>query len=197
MPGATFKLAKAYTAPAVVVADGAMTAGGSNPRILSSATANFSRVMIGRPIIVEGAGAAGADLETVVEKYISATKVELRDPALTTVAGSDLTYDLGVYRLSEVLAQPDVAGNSYQIAYAHRLQLQINQNSPGGKLCIGGPYVTPENCGIELTAPGQSDNYTPGRGAQAVMTSDYLTSDTADQLINIYWLDDLNLSTPA
>lgn len=197
MPGASFKLADAFVAFGVVVADGAMTIApaGTNPKLLTSATAAFKRSDVGKKITVEGAGAAGADLTTKIASFVSATQVLLDSPALTTVVGSDISYVKGVYRLSDVLAGPDVAGNTYQVSYARRLQIQMGE-LPGGNLYIGGPYVSPTNHGIRLQ-PGDADQYAPGTGVLAVATSDYLCSDTADQLINIYFADDFNLSTPA
>src|SRR5690242_4173803 len=100
MPGATFNLPDAYAAFGVRVANGAMTAGGSNPRILTSATAAFTLHDVGKKVTVEGAGEAGADLTTTIARRLSATQVELKDPALTTVVGSDVSYVKGVYRLS-------------------------------------------------------------------------------------------------
>lgn len=195
MPGATFLMANAYAALAVVVADGVMTAGGSNPRLLNSATAAFKQTDVGKRVVVEGAGAAGADLDTFIVRRISATQVELAAPALTTVAGSDISYALGVYRLSDLIAQGDVDGNNYQVLYARRVQIQLSAQSPGGSLFIGGPYVSTSNAGIQMVAPS-TDNFTSTE-VPAVTTGDYLCSDIADQLVNIYWVDDINLHTPA
>lgn len=192
MPGATFLLDDAYTAFGVVVSDGAMTAGGSNPRLLTSATAAFKASDVGKKITVEDAGAASADLTTKIARLISATKVELEDPALTTVTGSDISYVKGVYRLSHLIAQGDVGGNRYQFISARRIQIQLGSLSPGGSLFIGGPYVSPTNHGIEIQG-GSADDFV----GLAVTTSDYLCSDTDNQILNVYWQDDLNLSTPA
>lgn len=196
MPGATFNLADAYAAFGVRVADGAMTAGGSNPKILSSATAAFKLTDVGKRVKVEGAGAAGADLDTFIARFISATQVELKAPALTTVAGSDISYVKGVYRLSDLLKQGDVDGNKYDVLYARRVHIQLGPQSPGGVLHIGGRYVTPTNAGLTLAALGESD-YAPGTTTLGVLTQDYLTSATANQKVNISWQDDINASTPA
>lgn len=193
MPGATFNMADAFAAFGVRVSDGAMTAGGANPKVLTSATAAFKQTDVGKKITVEGAGAAGADLTTTIARLISATKVELAAPALTTVVGSDISYVKGVYRLSDLIGQGDIDGNKYQFLYARRLQIQNKHAAT--KICIGGPYVTPTNRGIELAADAVSD-YTPGE-ALAATSSDFLTSETANQKVNIYWVDDLSLSTPA
>lgn len=196
MPGATFKLALAYVAFGVVETDGAMSITGPNPRLLNSAGGAFAETDVGKRIVVEGAGAAGADLNTFIARRISATQVELKDPALTTVTGSDVSYAIGVTRLSEIIEAGDVNGNHYVVPYARRLQIQVSPRSPGGTVFIGGPYVTPTNAGLELGA-GESDNYTTGSAGLVVATADYLTSDTADQLVNIYWADDFNIHSPA
>lgn len=197
MPGATFKLPLAYVAFGVVVADGVMNAVGPNTYLLTSATAAFKQTDVGKRIKVEGAGAAGVDLDTFIARRISATQVELKSPALTTVAGSDISYTIGRYRLSDVMSLGDVDGNKYQVSYAHRVQIQLSQQGPGGILFIGGPYVTITNCGIQMDSPGNVDNNTVGMTPPATFTGDYLCSDTANQLINLYWTDDLNQSTPA
>lgn len=194
MPGGTFNMADAFAAFGVRVADGVMTAGGSNPNLLSSATAAFKQTDVGKKITVEGAGAAGADLTTKIARLVSATRVLLDSPALTTVAGSDISYVKGVYRLSDLIALGDVDGNHYQFLYARRLQIQVK--AAGTKIFIGGPYVTTTNAGIELPAD-QANDFAPSGAGFAVTTNDYLTSATANQKVNVYWIDDLNLSTPA
>lgn len=196
MPGATFELPLAYDAEAVQVSDGVMDAGGSNPYLLTSATAAFTPFFRDRRIIVAGAGAAGGDLETRISTYISATQVVLDDPALTDVSSADLTFVNGVYRLSDLLAGEDVDGNTYQLSTLRRLQLQIGSNSPGGSLFVGGPFVTTTNFGIELQQ-GVSDGSDPWTNAYPLATSDYLTSDTAAQMVNIYWQDDFNIAVQA
>lgn len=69
-------------------ADGAMTA--SDPT-LTSATISFSAGDVGKYVIVEGAGANGADLITTIASYTSATSVELTASASTTVSDADIT----------------------------------------------------------------------------------------------------------
>lgn len=185
MPGATFKLTTKYAASGLVVADGAMTAGS---RVLSSATAAFSIFDERKTIVVEGAGAAGVDLTTRIKKFISATKVELVDAASTTVTGSDLTYVVGIYRLFDLLRNGDVDGNTYQMLNASRLQIQVNSRSPTGNIYVGGKEVSPTNCGLELTAPGSSDNsFSSSTGAGLTTADDYLTSDVDEALVNVYW----------
>ncbi len=196
MPGATFLLDDVYAAFGVRVADGAMTANSSNPKILTSATAAFKAFDVGKRITVAGAGAAGADLKTTIARLISATKVELAAPALTTVVGANVSYVKGVYRLSDLIAQGDVDGNHYQFMYARRLKISLGAQSPGGKVFVGGPFVTPTNCGYELDA-NEEDEFAPGSDVPAITTSDYLTSATDNQKVNIYWIDDLNIATAA
>lgn len=196
MPGATFLMADAYAAFGVRVADGTMTAGGANPKILTSATAAFKQTDVGKRVTVEGAGAAGVDLKTFIARLISPTKVELKAPALTTVVGSDISYVKGVYRLSDLIAQGDVDANTYQLMYARRLKVSLGAQSPGGKIFVGGPFVTPTNCGYELSA-NEADEFAPGSDVPAITTSDFLTSATANQKVNVYWTDDLNNATPA
>ena len=195
MPGGTFTLADAFAAFGVVVADGAMTANGNNPYMLNSATAAFKRSDVGKKITVAGAGAGGANLTTKIASYVSATKVLLAAPAQTTVSGANISYVKGIYRISDLLAQGDVDGNTYQVIGARRLSVQVGPQSPGGVVHIGGPYVSPTNAGVSL-AGGESDNFAPGSGTLA-MTSDYICSDTASQKVNIMWEDDLNISTAA
>jgi hypothetical protein len=196
MPGATFNMPDAFAAFGVRVANGAMTAGGSNPRILTSATAAFSAFDVGKKITVAGAGAAGADLTTKIARRLSATQVELKDPALTTVVGANVSYVKGVYRLSALLSGADVDGNTYQfLGQLRRLQIGIT-DSPGGVVFIGGPYVTSSNFGVKLAA-NQSDNFTPGSMAIATASSEYVASDTANQKLRVYWNDDLNQSVQA
>lgn len=197
MPGATFNMADAFAAFGVRVANGAMNATGTNPRILTSATAAFTIHDVGKKIRVAGAGASGGNLDTYIAKRISATQVELKAPALTTVAGANVSYVKGVYRLSTLLAGPDVDGNTYQVGpTTRRLQVQLADNSPGGNLFIGGPFVTTTNYGIQVQGGG-SDGFAPGTLPSAMTTSDYLTSETANQKVNVYWIDDFNQATPA
>lgn len=79
------------------VTDGAITATSTTLQCLTSAP--FSASMVGFKIIVAGAGAAGADLETTIASFTSTTEVELTAAAGTTVTtatvsfGSTLTLD--------------------------------------------------------------------------------------------------------
>jgi hypothetical protein len=192
MPGATFNMPDAFAAFGVRVADGAMTAGGSNPYLLTSATAAFKQTDVGKKVKVEGAGAAGADLTTTIKRLVSATKVELAAPALTTVVLSDISYVKGVYRLSDLILQGDVDGNKYQFSHARLIRLQNKHAAT--VIFIGGPYVTTANAGIALPTDASTDITALGGG---VTSSDYLTSATANQKVNIYWQDELNQSIPA
>src|SRR6185295_16418975 len=192
MPGAIFNMPDAFAAFGVRVADGAMNATGSNPFLLNSATAAFTIHDVGKKIKVEGAGAGGVDLTTKIVRRISATQVELKDKALTTVVGSDISYVKGVYRMSTLLAGPDIDGNSYSVLNTRRLQVQVAHTTPGGSVFIGGPYVTTTNYGVGPLASGDSDQFQPGTISVAVPTGDYLTSDQANQKVAIYWQDDFN-----
>lgn len=178
MPGGTFTIPLAFVASGVQVADGAITTG---TRLLSSASAAFTALMEGQTIVIEGAGAAGADLTTKIVRRISATQVEIADAASTTVTGSDLTYAIGRYQLRRLMKAGDTGGNTYDLLSARRIQLQVNSLSPG-KIYVGGPNVTPTNAGTELSAPGSVDN-DPGGNT----FSDYVTADAADSLLNITW----------
>lgn len=71
--------------------DGAMTATDTE---LTSATAGFTANDVGRAVVVNGAGTAGADLETTIATFNSATSVELTDAAVTTV-GPAATFRYG------------------------------------------------------------------------------------------------------
>ena len=78
--------------------DGAMTAASG---ILTSAAGAFSSADVGQPITVKGAGTAGADLNTTVASYQSATQVTLTATAGTTVTGAG--YLIGC-RLADTMA---------------------------------------------------------------------------------------------
>jgi hypothetical protein len=198
MPGATFNLPTAFAAFGIRVSDGVMTAGGSNPRILTSATAAFTPHDKGKKITVAGAGAAGADLTTRIERVQNGTTVELKDPALTTVNSADLSYVAGVYRLSSILNGPDINGNTYQfMGHLTRLFLSLAADSPGGTLLVGGPYLTDTNFGFVIGANSGSELAAPGMGPQLSPSSDYIASATADQKVHIFWSGDLNQSTGA
>ena len=198
MPGGTFNLPDAFAAFGVRVANGAMTAGGSNPQVLISATAAFTLFDVGKKITVAGAGAGGADLVTKIAARLSATQVLLDAPALTTVVGANVSYVKGVYRLSILLQGADIDGNRYQfVNKLRRLQLMLAADTPGGKLFVGGPYVSTTNYGLVLGAAGELNEFAPGANAWAIPSSDYVTSDTAAQKLHLFWSDELNQSTPA
>lgn len=180
MNGATFELPDAYAAPTAVVSDGVMALATKN--LLTSATAAFSQLMQGMPITVAGAGLSGADLETTILEVISATKVRLADPALTAVSSADLTYAVGIYRIRNLMLEGDVDGNTYDVLYASRFQAQVNQNTPGGIVYLGGENLTPDNPGVELLAAGSNDNNSLGLGL-----SGYICSNQAGALVNLLW----------
>lgn len=70
-------------------ADGAITAADAT---LTSATSTFTAADIGRAIVVNGAGAAGADHATTIASINSPTSVELTVSAVTTVAGATFRH---------------------------------------------------------------------------------------------------------
>lgn len=83
-------------------ADGAITAADAT---LTSATAAFVAGDIGRAVVVNGAGVAGADLTTTIASINSPTSVELTAVASTTVAGATYRYGAivdGVSRSIEI-----------------------------------------------------------------------------------------------
>lgn len=179
MPGATFSIPTAYAASAVVVADGVMSL--STKYLLTSATAAFTQLMQGIDIVVAGAGLSGADLTTRIEEVISATKVRLKDPALTAVVAANLSYAVGRIRLYNLLRKGDVDAHTYSILYAARLQLQVNSLSLG-KVYIGGPNVSPTDAGAELIAPGSADD-----NALGVTLGDWICADAHASLLNVFW----------
>lgn len=84
-------LDSAYGARAdwVTTADAAITTGTPN---LTSATAAFVSGDVGKTVIVYGAGAAAAPLQTTVSAYVSATAVTLAANAGTTVSGANMGF---------------------------------------------------------------------------------------------------------
>jgi len=70
--------------------DGAITALSTTLQCLTSAP--FSAGDVGLLIVVVGAGAGGADLETTIASYTSPTEVELTDAASTTVSGAEVDW---------------------------------------------------------------------------------------------------------
>lgn len=55
-------------------------------------SAPFTVGDVGKKIRVEGAGVAGADLDTTIATFVSPTQVTLTDAASTAVTGADVTY---------------------------------------------------------------------------------------------------------
>lgn len=86
---------------------------------------------------------------------------------------------LAVYRLSTALAAVGVGGVS-------QLTIQPSSQNAGGKLFIGGSAVSPTNCGTELEI-GDSLSSNGEGGNSILATDDYMTSDTADFKVNVYW----------
>lgn len=86
------------TAPVVVakfddtrtVTDGAMSSS-TNPTYLNSATAAFVSGDVGRTVVIAGAGAAGANLSTVITAVNSGTQAVVSAGASTTVSGATVT----------------------------------------------------------------------------------------------------------
>lgn len=74
---------------AVSHSDGAITTGTRN---FTSATGTFTANDVGKRIVIPGAGAAGAILETTISAFVSATAVTLTATAGTTVSGRIYYY---------------------------------------------------------------------------------------------------------
>jgi len=72
------------------VTDGAISIGDTT--LTCTTSAPFDSSMVGFKIIVEGAGALGADLETTIASFTSTTEVELTDAAGTTVTGATTSF---------------------------------------------------------------------------------------------------------
>lgn len=70
-------------------ADGAITA--TETTLTSAAGVAFTQAMVGKAMVVTGAGASGADLSTTVASVTSETEIELTDAADTTVSGATYT----------------------------------------------------------------------------------------------------------
>ena len=73
--------------------DGVMTLASTN---LTSAVGRFTAAMVGQPITVKGAGAAG-DLLTTVASFTSATVIVLANPAATAVTAAVFSIGVGHY----------------------------------------------------------------------------------------------------
>lgn len=74
----------------MAVTDGAITSGLA---VLTSASTPFAAGDVGRPIIVRGAGAAGADLVTTILSFTNSGSVTLNANAGTTVTGAGVLFD--------------------------------------------------------------------------------------------------------
>lgn len=66
--------------------------GGDTANTLTDAWGFFTAADVGKRIIVSGAGAAGADLDTTIASVTSSSKVELASPALTTVVDTQAVW---------------------------------------------------------------------------------------------------------
>lgn len=73
-----------------IASDGAITNGLA---VLTSASNPFAAGDVGRNIIVQGAGAAGADLSTTILSFTNAGSVTLNANAGTTVAGAKFAFE--------------------------------------------------------------------------------------------------------
>jgi hypothetical protein len=82
---------KAYgaTASAIILFDAAITA---TAAVLTSASAHFTVADVGKPVLVRGAGAAGASLRTTISGFTNSTTVTLTASASTTVTGATCYY---------------------------------------------------------------------------------------------------------
>jgi hypothetical protein len=65
---------------------------GVGDNLLTSASAAFTPSDVGRAVVVNGAGVAGANLETTILNVISPNMIDLTDNAGTTVAGATFRY---------------------------------------------------------------------------------------------------------
>lgn len=81
-----------------VASDGAISTGTA---AFTSASGTFSSTDVGRAIIVQGAGASGADLSTTISVVTSATAVTLAANAGTTVSGARYAIEA---RLADTMA---------------------------------------------------------------------------------------------
>lgn len=81
-----------------VASDGAITSGAAT---FTSASGTFAAGDIGRNIIVQGAGAAGADLYTTISAVGSGTSITLAANAGTTVSGARYAFEC---RLADTMA---------------------------------------------------------------------------------------------
>jgi len=71
------------------VTDGAMSLSPSDPTLLTcNSSAKFSATDVGKLILVQGAGAAGATLATTIASYVDSKHVHTAAPALTAVTGA-------------------------------------------------------------------------------------------------------------
>ncbi len=73
---------------------GSITASDSTLTLSNTSKAVFESGEVGNEIVVEGAGASGADLVTTIATYTDTDEVELTDSALTTVSNVRVRWNL-------------------------------------------------------------------------------------------------------
>lgn len=102
--------------------DGAMTAASAN---LDSATIGWAAGDQGKRVIVVGAGVAGANLNTTVATYVSATRVTTTATASTTVSGASI-YLSPIKDRSHVRIRKGPGGSGGADSYAMDITLLNN-----------------------------------------------------------------------
>lgn len=112
----------------------------------TTAAAPFAATDVGRRIIVQGAGVAGAPLDTTISTYTSASSVTLAVNAATTVSGQyaavgdrdkDITIIGGLWNRSN--NGPDGSYLAHQMRFRHVDGISVvntSFNSSGGKYAI-------------------------------------------------------------
>lgn len=78
------------------VADAAMSTG-ATPKVLTSATANFTSADLGKSVFVTGAGSAGAVLASTITAVTNSTTVTVAISCTTTVTGAALQIGASTY----------------------------------------------------------------------------------------------------
>lgn len=136
--------------------DGAITA---TDATLTSASGPFSVDDVGKLIVVEGAGASGADLETTIASYTSPTSVELTAVAGTTVTGATVSYGstLTLDRLYRETTNTNATGVVQRMYYQPLEDMarldHITDNITGYQFAF------------EIGAPDELDRFDPQRAA--------------------------------
>ena len=94
--------------------DGAITAA---TNVFNSPSGPFDPAHVGLKIQVNGAGAAGANLQTTIATFVNPTQVTLTNPAVTTVVGATFTFGSSI-----TLARPyNEVTNANQSALLYRV----------------------------------------------------------------------------